>query len=82
MRLGPQAWEQLMADEFHLETSFERAHPYLRLLAQANLGERLRQKVDASDIVQQTLIQAHLDREQFRGDNEAQLIGWLKQIFR
>lgn len=53
---------------------------YLRLLANMQLDRRLRSKVDASDIVQQTLMQAHKARAQFRGDNEAQRAAWLRQI--
>ena len=71
-----------MADEFKFEVAFDRARPYLRLLAQTNLGERLKQKVDASDVVQQTLLQAHEDREQFKGSNEGQLVAWLKSILK
>jgi RNA polymerase sigma-70 factor (ECF subfamily) len=36
--------------------------------------------VDASDIVQQTLLQAHQAREQFRGEGEGEFIAWLRQI--
>jgi RNA polymerase sigma-70 factor (ECF subfamily) len=39
-----------------------------------------RSKLDASDIVQQTLLQAHENRDQFRGRTEAELIGWLRAI--
>lgn len=71
-----------MSDELQLEETFEKVRPYLRLLAQTNLGERLKQKVDASDVVQQTLLKAHEDRDQFKGDSEPQLVAWLKQILR
>jgi RNA polymerase sigma-70 factor (ECF subfamily) len=71
-----------MPDELQIEETFEKVRPYLRLLAQTNLGERLKQKVDASDVVQQTLLQAHEDRDQFNGDSEPQLVAWLKQILR
>lgn len=53
---------------------------YLRLLANMQLDKRVRSKVDASDIVQQTLMQAHKAREQFRGENDAQRAAWLRQI--
>jgi RNA polymerase sigma-70 factor (ECF subfamily) len=71
-----------MADEFKFDEAFERARPYLRLLAQTNLGERLKQKVDASDVVQQALLKAHEDRDQFKGESEQQLVAWLKTILK
>jgi RNA polymerase sigma-70 factor (ECF subfamily) len=57
----------------------ERFRAYLTLLARVNLDVRLRGKCDASDVVQQTLLEAHQKREQFRGCNDAALAGWLRQ---
>ena len=71
-----------MSNQQPLDSLFERVRPYLRLLAQAHLGDHLKQKVDASDVVQQTLMQAHQDRDQFEGTSEAQLLAWIKQILR
>lgn len=53
---------------------------YLRALARLHLGGRLRGKLDASDLVQQTILQAHARREQFRGTTEAEWLGWLRAI--
>lgn len=53
---------------------------YLRLLARLHLGGRLRAKLDASDIVQHALMQAHESREQFRGRTEAERLAWLRAI--
>ncbi len=36
--------------------------------------------MDASDIVQQALLQAHANREQFRGNSEAERLAWLRAI--
>ena len=60
--------------------ALERFRPYLRLLAQMHLDPRLRGKADASDLVQQTFLQAHQARDQFRGQTEAELAAWLRQI--
>ena len=53
---------------------------YLKLLADLQLNPRLRVKEDASDIVQQTMLEAHRDFAGFRGKTEAELRAWLKTI--
>jgi RNA polymerase sigma-70 factor (ECF subfamily) len=53
---------------------------YLRLLAQLELDPRLRSRLDPSDIVQQTLLQAHQALDQFLGEGHAALAAWLRQI--
>jgi RNA polymerase sigma-70 factor, ECF subfamily len=53
---------------------------YLRVLARLQLGTRLQAKMDASDIVQQALLQAHASREQFRGNSEGERLAWLRAI--
>ena len=53
---------------------------YLRLLARLQLAPQLRGKLDASDIVQQTVLQAHARQEQFQGHTEEEWLGWLRAI--
>lgn len=55
---------------------------YLRLLARLHLGPQLRGKLGASDVVQQTVLQAHANRNQFRGRTEEEWMGWLHAILR
>lgn len=53
---------------------------YLRLLARLEIGRRLQGKVDASDIVQETFLEAHRQFPAFQGRAEAQLTKWLRTI--
>jgi RNA polymerase sigma-70 factor, ECF subfamily len=60
--------------------SLERFRNYLHLLARLQCHRRLQAKVDASDIVQQTMVQALRGLEGFRGRSEAETAVWLRQI--
>ncbi len=53
---------------------------YLTLLARLQIGRRLRGKVDASDLVQETFLEAHRHFALFQGSTEAALVSWLRQI--
>jgi len=53
---------------------------YLRLLARTGLDASLQGKADPSDLVQDALLKASLRFGQFRGTNDAELAGWLRQI--
>ena len=53
---------------------------YLTLLARLQVGRRLQGKVDASDLVQETFMEAHRDFARFRGTTEGELMAWLRQI--
>jgi RNA polymerase sigma-70 factor (ECF subfamily) len=58
----------------------ERFRHYLLLLARLSLGDRLRPKLDPSDVVQQTLLEAHQKQAQFRGRSDGELAAWLRQM--
>lgn len=57
-----------------------RYQPWLQLLARLQIDQRLQGKVGASDVVQQTLLEACRALPQFRGETEAELKAWLRQI--
>jgi RNA polymerase sigma-70 factor (ECF subfamily) len=58
----------------------DRFRDYLLLLARMKLGPRTRSSLDPSDVVQQTLLEAHRTRDQFRGVGEAALAAWLRRL--
>ncbi|MBW3600449.1 MAG: sigma-70 family RNA polymerase sigma factor [Planctomycetes bacterium] len=58
----------------------EQYRAYLRLLAQRRLDAVAQARVDASDVVQQTCMEAHRDFAAFRGGHEGELLAWLRRI--
>jgi RNA polymerase sigma-70 factor (ECF subfamily) len=62
------------------QRDFERYREYLLLLARLQVDPRVRGKLDASDVVQETLLRAHQKRDQFRGQTEGEEAAWLRQI--
>jgi RNA polymerase sigma-70 factor (ECF subfamily) len=52
----------------------------IRAQAAAQLDGRLEARVDASDVVQETFLEAHRDFASFRGGTEAEWIEWLNRI--
>ena len=63
-----------------LRDQLERFRPYLKVLARIQFDPRLQAKFDPSDVVQQTLLQAHQAADGFAGENDAQRAAWLRQI--
>jgi RNA polymerase sigma-70 factor (ECF subfamily) len=53
---------------------------YLALLARLQIGRRLQGKVDDSDLIQETFLEAHRHFGRFRGTTEGELVAWLRQI--
>jgi RNA polymerase sigma-70 factor (ECF subfamily) len=61
------------------EASLRRYREYLGLLARLQLGRRPTGRFDPSDLVQQTLLEAHQRWEQFQG-GDRERAAWLRQI--
>lgn len=53
---------------------------YLHLLARLQLDRALQGKLGASDVVQETFLEAHRDFPRFRGRTVGELLAWLRQI--
>jgi len=59
---------------------FDACRSYVDLAARYHLQRRLQAKVDASDIVQQSLLEAHRGFDRFAGESPGEWLAWLKRI--
>src|SRR5687768_10036922 len=67
-------------DEAGREQLFTACRDYLGGMARVQVESWLRAKVDASDLVQQTLFEAHRDFARFQGATGNELLAWLRRI--
>jgi RNA polymerase sigma-70 factor, ECF subfamily len=58
----------------------EACRGYLLLIAQQELDEALQAKGGASDLVQQTFLEAQRDFSGFQGTTQAALLAWMRQL--
>src|SRR5205809_917594 len=63
-----------------LGQALEGCRRYLLLVADRELEPDLRAKGGASDIVQETFLEAQRDFTQFHGNSEQELLAWLRRI--
>lgn len=59
---------------------FDACRSYLVVLARAQIDARMQGKVDASDVVQQTMLEAHRDFARFQGGTGQEWLAWLRRI--
>jgi RNA polymerase sigma-70 factor (ECF subfamily) len=75
-----QMLQEARGDAATLGRLLETYRRYLALLARMQIGQRLQGKVDASDVVQDTFLEAHRNFPRFRGVSEGEFVAWLRQI--
>ncbi|SMP39732.1 RNA polymerase, sigma subunit, ECF family [Neorhodopirellula lusitana] len=63
-----------------IEALFSLYQNYVRLLAASQLRAKLRTRVSASDVVQDTFMKAHRGFEEFRGKTGGEFVVWLRSI--
>lgn len=93
----PEPLERPASDQHKLQQLFAEAHAgsdqaigellegcrqYLLLVANEELDPQLQAKIGASDLVQETFLDAHRTFDRFHGHSERELLAWLRQILR
>ena len=67
-------------DESARERLFARCRSYVGVVAQAQVENWMQAKIDASDLIQQTLLEAHRGFQGFQGATEGEWLAWLRRI--
>jgi RNA polymerase sigma-70 factor, ECF subfamily len=63
-----------------LGEALESCRAYLLRVAQGGMAPELQAKGGASDLVQETFLDAQRDFDRFHGDSEEELLAWLRQL--
>jgi RNA polymerase sigma-70 factor (ECF subfamily) len=53
---------------------------YVRMVVRSGLGQRLRERVELSDVVQEVLVEVVRQFPRFTGQNDAAVLGWLRRL--
>lgn len=61
---------------------FQKVRAYIGFIARSHVESWIQAKVDSSDLVQETLLEAHQGFSRFDGSSEGELLAWLKRILR
>ncbi len=70
----------LSGDREALGPLLDHFRPYLIVIAHRQLDDRLKGRLDATDVVQTTFLEAHRDFPNFRGQDINTLLSWLRNI--
>ena len=78
-------WSELIqsardGDDAALNEIWRQLRSYLLIFADQRLDDGLKGKLDASDVVQQSLLEAHRDFGEFRGESESELKSWISRL--
>ena len=65
-----------------IKADLERHRDYLHLVARMQLPPNARPDLDASGLVQQTLLEGHRDRERLRGRTDGEVLAFLRRALR
>ena len=84
-RDGEQSFAQLVAaardgDDSAVGALLDRYRGYLLLIANQDVTPELKTKMGASDVVQESMMHAQVNFQQFQGESESQFKAWLKTI--
>lgn len=60
----------------------DRFRPYLNVIAQRMLDDRIQGRMDFADVVQATFLEASRDFHSFRGETVESFLAWLRNILR
>lgn len=71
---------RMLADLQMNAESLDRFRALLLMLARAQIGPKYRARIDPEAIVNQTLFEAHQQRDQYLGSTEASLSAWLRKM--
>src|SRR5690242_3948284 len=63
-----------------LGTLLERYRNYLMVIAQQKMDPAISAKLGPSDVIQETFLEAQRDFAHFHGNNEQELLAWLRQL--
>ncbi|UUO07462.1 sigma-70 family RNA polymerase sigma factor [Blastopirellula sp. J2-11] len=78
-------WEHLLdharsGDATAINRVWSHMRSYLLLVAERGMGDGLSAKIDPSDIVQGSLLEAQRDFDRFTGNSETELKAWLRRL--
>ncbi len=79
------SWSELLqsareGDDSALNQIWKELRSYLLMVAHQRLDAGLKGKMDASDVVQQSLMEAHRDFSEFRGQSEGEIKAWVCKL--